>query len=148
MNPGWKVACAAAALVTLVGCEKARLDDEVRRLCAIDGGVKVYEAVKMPPEKFDKYGVVSIPWKFNAKPDDEYYLEEETRYYRKGNPEMWRSHYRVIRRADGKVLGESVSYTRRGGDLPSPMHDSYFSCPETTTGQLGLERSVFHVQGG
>ncbi len=36
------------------------LDAEVRRLCAIDGGVKVYETVKLPPDKFDKWGMVNF----------------------------------------------------------------------------------------
>ena len=143
MNPGWKVACAAAALVTLVACEKARLDDEVRRLCAIDGGVKVYEAVKLPPEKFDKLGSVSIPSKDKAKPEDEYYYEWNVEYLKQGNPSLVRSHHRVIRRADAKVLGESIRYSRRGGDLPSPMHDSHFACPEVRQDEPGLERSIF-----
>ncbi|MBP9101513.1 MAG: hypothetical protein KBF68_09110 [Nitrosomonas sp.] len=34
--------------------EKARLDREVKRLCAIDGGIKVYETVKLPAERFGK----------------------------------------------------------------------------------------------
>lgn len=32
------------------GCEKSYLDDEVRRLCAIDGGVKVHETVRLSEE--------------------------------------------------------------------------------------------------
>ncbi len=41
--------------------EKARLDREVERLCAIDGGVKVYETVTLPPDKFDKkYGQINF----------------------------------------------------------------------------------------
>jgi hypothetical protein len=111
--------------------------------CAIDGGVKVYETVKLPPAAFDKFGVVAIPSKDKAGPDDEYFLELETHYYMRGNPEMWRSRYRVIRRRDTKVLGESVSYTRRGGDLPSPMHDSYLTCPEIRQDHPGLVRSIF-----
>ncbi len=108
---------------------KAELDAEVRRLCAIDGGIKVYETVKLPPKKFDKYGNVTIPAQDSAKPEDEYYSESETYYYRQGNPEMSRRQYRIVRRSDGKVLGELVFYGRGGGDMPGPWHDSSFTCP-------------------
>ncbi len=37
------------------GPSKGQLDDEVRRLCAIDGGIKVYETVQLPAEKFVRY---------------------------------------------------------------------------------------------
>ncbi|UJP04767.1 MAG: hypothetical protein LZF61_07845 [Nitrosomonas sp.] len=36
------------------GPSKGQLDDEVWRLCAIDDGIKVYETVALPPDKFDK----------------------------------------------------------------------------------------------
>ena len=36
--------------------EKARLDREVDRLCAIDGGIRVYETVQLPSDKFNKWG--------------------------------------------------------------------------------------------
>ena len=42
----------------LVGCEKARLDQQVKELCAKDGGIKVYETVKLPPERFDQWGLI------------------------------------------------------------------------------------------
>lgn len=40
--------------------EKARLDKEVDRLCAIDGGIKVYETVLLPPDKFNQWGEVNF----------------------------------------------------------------------------------------
>ena len=124
------------------GPSKEELDAEVKRLCAIDGGVKVYEMVKLPDGLVDKYGGIRIPSKENAKSSDEYYYELEIYYYRKGNPEMSRSLYRVIRRSDGKILGESIRYGRGGGDLPGPWHDSSFTCPEIGA-QPTLENSIF-----
>jgi hypothetical protein len=130
--------------VVLTGCEKARLDEEVRRLCAIDGGVKVYETVKLPPEKFDKFGAPMIPSKEQAKPEDSYFYEWNLEYLKKGNPSLVRSHTRVIRRKDSKVLGESVRYGRGGGDFPSPMQDSSLMCPPISADQPSLETLVFH----
>ena len=37
------------------GPSKSELDAEVKRLCAIDGGIKVYERVALPEEKFVGY---------------------------------------------------------------------------------------------
>ena len=54
----------AALLVLLIsGCAtplNVQLDDEVRRLCAIDGGIKVYETVTLPADRFDKYGQINF----------------------------------------------------------------------------------------
>ena len=124
------------------GPSKSELDAEVKRLCAVDGGIKVYETVKLPAELVDKYGGIRLPSKTLAKQSDEYYYELDIYYYRKGNPEMSRSRYRVIRRSDGKVLGESIRYGRGGGDLPGPWHDSSFTCPEIGA-KPSLENSIF-----
>jgi len=129
-------------LLWLAAGEKWWLDYQVRELCAKDGGIKVYETVRLPVNGFDKYGNVSVPFKEYAKSSDEYYYEMDTHYYRKGNPEMSRSRYQVVRRSDGKVLGESVYYGRGGGDLPGPWHGSSFTCPEPTQ-SIGLEKSIF-----
>ena len=42
------------------GGRKFYYDAEVRRLCAIDGGVKVYETVKLPADKFNQWGQVNF----------------------------------------------------------------------------------------
>jgi hypothetical protein len=110
--------------------EKARLDREVKQLCAIDGGIKVYETVKLPAERFDQYGQIRVPAKWLAEPGDEYYYESSTYYLKQGNPEMWQSHYKMYQLADNKLLGESFGYVRIGGDMPGPWHSSSFSCPD------------------
>lgn len=105
-------------------------DRQVEAMCAKDGGVKVYETVRLPAERFDKFNAVSVPLKENRKSGDEYYYEWDIQYYRQGNPELWRNRFQLIRAADGKVLGEAIGYSRRGGDVPGPWHDSSFGCPD------------------
>lgn len=122
--------------------EKRLTDARVRELCAIDGGVRVYETVKLPAERFDKWGAVRIPSKQDAKPSDEYYYERNTTYIKSGNPELWRTNHRIFRTRDGKLLGESTRYTRRGGDIPGPWHASSYGCPDTSV-QPSLENSIF-----
>lgn len=122
------VAILSAPLLVSSGV-KTHYDRQVRELCVKDGGVRVYETVKLPSSRFDQFGQLRIPSKQNVKPEDEYLYESSTTYTRNGNPEMWKSHYRVYRQLDGKLLGESVSYSRRGGDMPGPWHESSFGCP-------------------
>ena len=134
------------------GPSKSDLDAEVRRLCAIDGGIKVYETVRLPAEQFDSQGFI----KFfragggeNALGTDYLYREKDT-YLLKGEyeaPAMWKNHLQVIRRSDMKILGESISYTRRGGDLPGPWHPSSYICPELKDQNL-LERIFSGRQQG
>ena len=120
--------------------EKDRLDREVKRLCAIDGGVKVYETVRLPAERFDKYGNIKITTKRFMKPTDEYYLDYESIFLREGNPRLIRITFKVIRSSDGKIIGESRQYGRSGGDLPGPWHESSFNCPSFP---IKLESSIF-----
>ena len=122
---------------------KAYYDRQVRELCAKDGGVRVYETVTFPAEKFDKWGNVGLREKSRAEPTDEYYYESQIHYYRKGNPTILRSSSLVVRKDDGKVLGEAVSYGRGGGDLPGPWHGSSFHCPPMAKAEGRLESSIF-----
>ena len=136
----------ACCLLFLVGCEKSRLDEEVRQLCAKDGGIKIYETVKLPSERFDQHGNIKIPSKKDANPSDEYYYESETIFLRSGNPDLRRSHDKIIRRHDQKVLGEFVYYARRGGNISGPWHESYFGCSGISK-QQNFESSIFTKDG-
>jgi hypothetical protein len=112
---------------------KAQLDAEVKRLCAIDGGIKVYETVKLPPKTFDRYVSKKgfyLPTEKEATINDQYIYEATTTFIQSGNPSIRRYYYAVIRRLDRKVMGQLVIYGRVGGDMPGPWHDSSFSCPE------------------
>ena len=123
--------------------EKDRLDEEARQLCAKDGGIKVYERARLTADRFDEHGFINFYHRMSKEPlGSEYIFESRIDYYRKGNPEMWRNFYRVLRRFDGRVLGESVSYSRRGGDLPGPWQESSFGCPDDV-GDAALLRQVF-----
>ena len=136
--------CASA----VAGCmrEKDRLDEEVRQLCAKDGGIKVYEEVEMPAASFDEFGVAKFLDATEMRPlGNRFDLYEETKYFKKGSPSLRREHAKIVRSADGKLLGESTSYHRVGGDFPGPWHDSSFACP-ANVGTAKLKQSVFRIQ--
>jgi len=137
---------ALIAGLLLMGCEKARLDQQVKELCAKDGGVKVYETVKLPADKFNQWGQVNFyhPTQGENALGSEYVFRADIHYFKKEPPTFIRHHYQVIRRSDGKVLGETVSYGRGGGDLPGPWHPSSYTCPEVSlAGPNALLKAVF-----
>lgn len=127
----------------LAGCEKARLDEQVRELCAKDGGIKVYERAQLPSSEFNEYGQVSF---YKALPSSalasSYVLVKDEQVYKTGNPRMWRTYFAVKRIHDGKVLGESVGYTRFGDGFEGPFHPSSFYCPQSF-GEVPLLEAVF-----
>lgn len=152
-------------LMLLNGCTtftQIRLDAEVNRRCREDGGLKIYETVPTAPENFDKYGKLKffdITQHENALGPEYRFVLKET-FYRGGwaspnqtggllSPTMWRAHYQVIRRADSKLLGETISYHRYGGDpgwattLTPGAPESSHVCPKTGTSPFTLVKSIF-----
>lgn len=144
-------------LELLSGCvtpTQMKMDEEVDRLCAIDGGLKIYETVGLPPEKFNKYNQINFykPTQGENTLGPEYIWKRDVKYLQSGgdpnaDPRMWRYHVEVIRRADSRVLGEFTSYTRYGGDPRFIFehfggHSSHYSCPENV-GEVPLIDGVF-----
>ena len=145
------LALALALAAVLAGCEKWQLDAQVRELCARDGGMKIYETVALPADQFDRWGMVKFyrPTGGEEALGQVYVFEHRTTYYRRGNPQVSRDHYRIVRRADGMLLGETTLYGRSGGDLPGPWYDSGFSCPENdVAGPNPLIRAVLVPESG
>ena len=117
---------------------KAEMDKEVDRLCAVDGGVKVYEKVSLPPENFDQFGNPMVPLATSRNAGlSAYVLEANVEHLVKGGPgsrgtpALHRVTSRAIRVSDKKLLGEAVGYYRLGGDPEGPWHPSnYVGCTE------------------
>ncbi len=121
--------------------QKTYWDAEVDRLCAIDGGIRVYETVTLPPDKFNERGQINF-YRPTQKIEDtlgpEYIYQWDIHYYKKGQPvakgahetAMRRDHIKVIRKSDMKLLGELVKYHRAGGDMPGPWMPSSYHCPD------------------
>lgn len=130
------------------GPGKAELDAEVKRLCAIDGGVKVYETVRLPLDKFNQWGQINFykPTQGENTLGPEYIYKWGIHYYKKGEPavngaqetSMRRDHIQITRRSDMKLLGEVVMYHRAGGDLPGPWMPSSYHCPDRREANEGI----------
>lgn len=140
---------AVLAALGFAGCgsvQKAELDREVDRLCAIDGGVHVYEVVRLPKENFGPKGEVFPQYRHlpsnNGRFSSAYTIRRADKVLVAGNPAMERIDTLIVRLSDNKVLGERIIYRRSGGDMPGPAAASRHSCPEDGP-DLDLEDQVF-----
>jgi len=148
-------AVTAAAMLAgtgLAGCgsvQKADLDREVDRLCAIDGGVHIYEVVRLPKSDFGPDGTVFPQYRHlpsnNGRFSSAYVVRRADKVLVRGNPAMQRINTLIVRVSDDKVLGEVVIYRRSGGDMPGPAAASRHSCPEDGPA-LDLEGQIFKPQ--
>ena len=138
-------------LSLLSACERAKtkLDGEVDRLCAIDGGVHIYETVTLPKENFGPNGEVfpQYRWKRldSGRYGSEYTYDSADAVVVSGDPALQRINSRILRKKDGRLLGEVVIYRRSGGDFPGPWEPSTYSCPKGRGADL--ESQLFRPQG-
>ena len=140
-----------AAMAFLPGCEKFALDRQMDDLCKKDGGVKVYETVTLPAAMFDTLGDPFPGWPKRTIEDrfgPSYRFVVETRFLKNGDPQkgegrLARTSKRIYRRADGMLLGESITYGRSGGDFIAFSHPSSNSCPVYPNESDTVIRSVF-----
>jgi hypothetical protein len=98
--------------------EMRRLDKEVDRLCAIDGGMRIFETVSLPANKFNEYGRPLVP---GGKDDTGfgYFVRGETKTLsgpgQAPGARLVRDLTQVVRTDDAKVIAERVIYVRGGG---------------------------------
>lgn len=127
------------AAFLLTSCERAKtkLDQEVDRLCALDGGARIYETVKLPKENFGSNGEVFPQFRHlylkggHLGPD--YFEVTDNKLIADGDAALQRTRVAVVRKADGKVMAEFVDYKRSGGDFPGPWEPSRKSCPQSSS---------------
>lgn len=147
------IALITAASLVLAGCERWALDRQMEALCKKDGGVKVYETVTLPASEFSDTGQPLARYIPLAKTDAEY-LGPDYRYVQRketlfgmgtdpeqGEGQLSRWYSAIYRRSDGRLLGESISYGRSGGDwLTFGFQPSGNHCPKPRT---DLIKSIF-----
>jgi hypothetical protein len=137
----------AVCLVGAIAFFKIRMlywDNEVDKLCAGDGGVKIYATATVTPDELSVFGDMRPPYKNDMTPKDKYFVEWSRTYVHIGYPEVWRSHFALFRRSDKNLLGESITYTRFRGDFPGPWHPSSHIC-SFESGVEAISKKVFSV---
>ncbi len=96
-------------------------DKLVDELCVKDGGIKVYETVTLPKERFNQWGQFEVYDKAYMKPNDEYFIQYETEIMRGSIdnksllPRVVRNHVVIFKVKSNKKMGEYISYGEGGG---------------------------------
>lgn len=142
----WMTYCAVVAAL-LVGCadDKAAWDAKLKEMCERDGHVQIVEPIALTKGEADRMrradGTIEVKTRAASdKRSDPLYIETVETQLRDKSPLVSRTQWTVVRRADKKVVAHWSSYSRVGGDLPSPAHDSSFSCPAWTQTWSELQR--------
>lgn len=148
-----KVLPLITAITSLSGCEKYALDRQMDELCKKDGGIKIYETVKLPRDMFDQSGnVISSTIDYNGTKAlniaNEYVMTGEVFILKNGDPlkgegRLSRIHSTIARIADGKILSEVVEYSRAAGDGFYIGHPTQAICPAN---HIDFVRSTFSNQ--
>lgn len=117
----------ALVLLATSGCEKDLIDEEVKRLCENDGGVKIHEHIYLPAEKFDRFGEIRVNEKSVASPVDPYFYVLEVKELRTGKHLSGAVTSRSI-------VGKTTSFSVRASPTTGgPWNESSYSCPEGTS---------------
>lgn len=141
-------------IAALYGCagyvpgRQSYWDSQVKELCEKDGGITIFEKIELSEDDYKRLGGmpggIPIPHVSSKRTDYPYFYEVFDFTIRESNPVVVRTETIVKRRADGKVLGRSIQYFRRGGDIPTGLaNDSSFLCPD----KIQLTGEIFRVKG-
>lgn len=120
--------------------EKDHLNAQMAELCKKDGGVKIYERVKLPVEMFNEFGSLKTPKyikrgnEYISQVADIYELSTDTTTIKSGDPfkgqgNLARDYIKAVRVTDKKIIAEYVSYSRVGGDRWFAGMPSAENCP-------------------
>ncbi|MBY0271405.1 MAG: hypothetical protein K2X06_16235 [Burkholderiales bacterium] len=149
-----KILMASLLAITLAGCagyvpgQQSYWDAQVREMCEKDGGVTVYEQVKLTQSEYRRLGgtkgIVPVPSRNSADPNALYVADRKITKIREWSPQVFRLESVIVRVADGKVLSRQIEYGRIGGDFPSPSHSSSYGCSDLGL-RLDAERQTFEI---
>jgi len=128
---------------------KSQMDKEVDRLCAVDGGIKVFERILLSADKFDLFGNPNVPLSTSRGAEaSAYVVVAEIEVLVRGStsgrdvPSLNRFVSKAVRASDKKILGEAIGYYRFGGDPAGPWHPSNYTGCTHEPGK-NLNRAVF-----
>ncbi len=152
-----KTSIAVTLAVMLTGClgyvpgQQSYWDAQVREMCARDGGVQIFEKLRVSKLDIDLLGKIDgkigVPIKALAHPKAPVYAELNITEIRDWNPRVSRSESIIIRRSDQTIMAKSVLYARSGGDLPTGVSEgTTFTCPDLKMIRSDLQQ-LFILEG-
>lgn len=134
---------------------KAYWDAKVREMCEKDGGVTIYERVRISRAEINRHvlpmtadGRLSFTTKELAHPYAPIYAVERITYVRESNPRVRRTESVIMRRTDQTVVAKWVIYARTGGDFPTGFSEgTNFICPDLQKMTSDLHEQLFIIEG-
>lgn len=141
----FRAMAALATGIVLAGCspEVIYVDWKIDRLCAKDGGLRVFETAEAPRALLHEDGSLDLNVLQRTRPEDPYFLEHLSETLKRRAPEIIRSEYRLWRSSDRKLIATTISYIRPTQNVGVPIfsHQAY-TCP--SAGELyALATAVF-----
>lgn len=123
-------------LASVTGCvtpNQRLYDAEVDRLCAKDGGMRVFEQHPLPSSNFDENGYLKLPanstWQAVVGPAFKYVYEKELiKGSQAQSARVWRYSQKLFHAGSERLVGEAVLYVRAGGDLLGGFTESNYRC--------------------
>ncbi len=139
----------AISVLVFYGGRQWYWDQQVKKMCGIDGGVKIFNIVSISPSeaaympKAD--GVLSVSPKILSNTRSPVSSISNKDVLHSGSLKIVRISNKIIRNSDGKLISSAVIYMRSGGDFPIVSFPSSYYCP--TLKSLNTEISkIFKVQ--
>jgi hypothetical protein len=130
----------------LLGACSADWDAKVKDLCQKDGGVTVYERVRLSKDEARHVtgpaGGFVVPQKDADDAGRPYVSESKRVVLNDGNPKVFRTETVIVRTSDRKVLSRVVYYAR----VARIGFDSGYTCRNAGIA-LDLERQTFEIVG-
>lgn len=140
-----RVLAIAGLAVALAGCmgyvpgRQTYWDSKVREMCQQDGGVQIYQRVRISKADVERKivpmysdGRLGVAPRDGAHPQAPVVSERKITYIREEpNPQVWRTEHVIRRSSDQAIVARWVIYTRAGGDIPTGIsHGTSFVCPD------------------
>jgi hypothetical protein len=136
----------------LVDSRVADWDEKLKEMCAKDGGKKIYEVISLPDHEVRRMQGRGLGIEEARRSSFPIYVSTERKILRESQPSVWREEVWFVRRSDGKILANSVTYQASAGPndpsfaMPSIHGKPYlFHCPPYGKHSLGLSEVVREI---
>lgn len=113
---------------------KWKADKKVDRLCSTQAHINVYESIYMPPEEYKKFHLTYFPGAV-YEPDVSYYgltstnvIEGDINSLSATTMVIYKSTLQIYSTSPRRLLGETVTFSRRGGDPWGAFMPSVHRC--------------------
>lgn len=111
---------------------KAYWDFRIERMCQKDGGLTVFEEIRLSADDYERLrsrsGTIPLPERGSADRAAEFFSHTQEEVIRERSPRVAREEVTIYALDGNRMIARYISYSRSGGDFPTYAHPSYFLC--------------------